>query len=100
MTGMHSGSRRTHDAQRLFPTIDRYLVLFVVLELVAFPFVPFLPFGVAAASLATPVRTSRWRSTVLWTLAALLGLIMAAPFILGLFDIHLVTESPVHTIAP
>lgn len=100
MTRTPSNSRRTDDTQRLFPTIDRYFVLFVVLELLAFPFVPFLPLGIAAVSVATPLRRSRWRSIVLWVLAVVLGLIVAAPFILGLFDIRLVDEGPVHTVAP
>ncbi len=100
MTGTHSGSRQVAVDQRLFPTIDRYFALFIVLELLAFPFVPFLPLGIVAVSLATPLRRSRWRSIVLWVLAAVLSLIVAAPFILGLFDIRLVSESPVHTVTP
>ncbi len=58
MTGTHSNSRPPMDAQRLFPAIDRYFALFIVLELLAFPFVPFLPLGIAALSLTTPLRLS------------------------------------------
>lgn len=95
-----SSTPATGDERRLFPTIDRYFFALVALELLAFPFVPLLPLGIAAASLATPVRGSAWRSVVVWAVGAALGLIVAAPFVLGLFDLRIVQEGPVHTISP
>jgi hypothetical protein len=81
----------------MFPLRDRLLILFVALELVAFPLVPAGPLVIAAAAMATPLRDSRWRMLALWTLAGLLTAIVIAPFVISLFHLELVEEGPVHT---
>lgn len=70
------------DSGRLFPMIDRLYVLFIVLEFIAFPFVPVLPLVIGAAAFATPLRVSRWRMVTLLALGMVLTLIVIAPFIL------------------
>jgi putative effector of murein hydrolase LrgA (UPF0299 family) len=74
--------------------VDRLFILFIALELLAFPLVPFLPFAVAIVALLTRLRHSRWRTIVLWSLATLLTVIVTAPFILGLFDLQFLEVGP------
>ncbi len=88
------------DQRRVFPLVDRYLLGFLALQLVAFPLVPALPLVIAAAALATPLRSSPGRMTALWAIGAVLTLIVLAPLIIDLFDFQIVDEGPVHTIAP
>ena len=52
------------------PRVNLLFAGFVVAELVAFYFVPFLPLVVPAIAMFTRLRGSRWRLTVLWVLAA------------------------------
>ncbi|MGL4339470.1 MAG: hypothetical protein ACRCSP_03470 [Rhodoglobus sp.] len=96
---MHSENLVNVDDHRLFPVIDRYFIFFIVFQLLVFPFVPFLPLGVAAVSLATPLRRSRWRIVTLWVLGAILGMIVVAPFVIALLDINIVDEGPVRTVS-
>lgn len=86
------------DDRRLFPVVDRLLILFIAIELLALPFVPLLPLGIAAVALTTPLGTSRKRMLVLWILGGILALVVAAPSILRLFDLQLVDNGPLHTI--
>lgn len=80
--GPESEQEQIANSKRLFPIIDRYLILFIVLEFLVFPFIPFGPLAVALGSLLTVVRTSKWRQVILWLIAGLMALIIAAPFIL------------------
>ncbi|WP_142206619.1 hypothetical protein [Subtercola boreus] len=84
--------------QQLFPVVDRWFLAFIALEVVTFPLIPLLPLVVAAAGIATPLRRSRWRLSVLFSVGLVLSLIVAAPVILGLLDIQLVQNGPAHTI--
>ena len=84
------------DDARFFPMRDRLLILFVALELIAFPLLPAAPLAIAGAALTTPLRHYRGRMRALWVLAALLTAIVAAPFVIGLFDFSFVEEGPVH----
>lgn len=85
---------------RLFPSIDRYLIGFLVLQLVAFALIPALPLGIAAAALATPLRRSTARMIALWAVGAVLTLVVIAPVVIGFFDLQLVEEGPVRTVTP
>jgi len=87
---------RLPDGLRLFPTIDRYFLLFVALELLAFPLVPLLPLGVAAASLATPLRHSRWRSVTLWALGAFFPVYLSTMAGIQQVDRKLVEVARIH----
>lgn len=86
------------DASRLFPVVDRLFMLFIVLEIAAFPILPLLPVVVSAGALTTRLRGSRWRMVTLWSLAAFLTLIVVGPFVLKLFDFNFVDNGPVHTV--
>lgn len=79
---------------RLYQRIDWIFALFLVLEFVAFPLLPGLPLLVATASMTTPIRTSKWRSLVLWTLGSIMTLIVVAPFVIGWFQPSLVENGP------
>lgn len=70
------------DSGRLFPKIDRLYVLFIVLEFIAFPFVPVLPLVIGVGAFVTPLRVSRWRMVTLLALGTVLTLIVLAPLIL------------------
>lgn len=52
------------------PRLNLLFAGFVVLEIVAFYFVPFLPLVVPAIATFTRLSGSRWRLTTLWVLAA------------------------------
>lgn len=84
---------RDHDGS-LYQRIDWIFALFVVLEFVAFPLFPGLPLLVAASSMTTRIRTSKWRSVVLWTLGSILTLIVVAPFVIGWFHPSFVENGP------
>lgn len=89
------------DSSRIFSIVDRWFFLFMGLELVAFPFVPFLPLGFAVLAFATALRRSRWRMAVLLTLGGIFALIVAAPFVLGLLGVSSLTHlGPVRTVSP
>lgn len=79
---------------RMYEPIDKLFVLFVVLEIIAWPILPGLPLVVALAAMTTRVRTSKWRSVFLWTLAGFITLIVIAPFIIGMFNLNITNESP------
>ena len=84
------------DEARFFPKRDRLLILFVALELLVFPLLPAAPLAIAGAALATPLRHYRGRTCALWILGAALTAIVAAPFVIGLFDLSFVEQGPVH----
>jgi hypothetical protein len=95
----------THAADRdvptqLIPVLDRLVILFVLAQVLTFPFVPLLPLAIAAAAAATPVRRSRARMWLLWLIGAVLALIVVAPFALGLLNAQFVDEGPPHHARP
>lgn len=62
--------------------------------------VPGLPLVVALAGMTTRVRSSNWRTIVLWVVAAAATLIVLAPFIIGLFDLNIVEAGPATPAGP
>ncbi len=93
-----AGQAADADDERLFPVIDRVFLVFIGLELLAFPLLPMLPVIVAAGASLTPMRASPRRMSVLWVLAGLLSVIVLAPFVLPLFELPTIQEGPVHTV--
>jgi hypothetical protein len=82
----------------LFPRIDRLFVLFVALELLTFALLPLAPLLVVGIASITSVRRSRPRILALWIVAAVLAVIVLAPFVAGLLGAQFVDESPVHQV--
>jgi len=76
-------TRRSTDATRLYPIIDRLFFVFLALVILASVFFAPLALLVAACSLFTRVRASRWRVIVLFSLALLLVVTVMAPFLPG-----------------
>ncbi|MCU1417491.1 MAG: hypothetical protein JWP32_1665 [Schumannella sp.] len=72
------------------------MIVFLTLELVAFPLLPLGPLLVAGVAMATSLRQSRSRVIALWILAGLLAAVVMAPFVISLFHLELVEEGPVH----
>lgn len=81
---------------RLFPAIDRLFLAFVGLELVAFLVLPAGPLLVAAVAEASALRGSRSRRAGLWTLGAVLTVLVLLPYLLGLFSLNTIDEGPIH----
>ena len=88
-------AQNDNESDRLYQRIDWIFLLFLALELAAFPIFPGLPLVVAAVSTRTRVRSSRWRSRVLWILASVMTIIVLAPFVIGWFNPSFVENGPV-----
>ncbi|HEV7741522.1 MAG TPA: hypothetical protein VGO65_03810 [Pseudolysinimonas sp.] len=96
MTGSSSVPEADLDDSRIFPMVDRVFLLFVVLELLVYPLLPAAPLAIAGAAMTTRLRRSRWRVRALWILAAVLTVIVIAPFALGVLNVQFVDAGSVH----
>jgi hypothetical protein len=81
-----------------FTAIDGWFYGSLAAEVLTMALVPWLPIVLAALAFATPLRRSTWRLVVVVTAGVLLGLIASAPFIIGLLDLQVVDQDPVHTV--
>ncbi|MDR7383876.1 hypothetical protein [Promicromonospora iranensis] len=64
----------------------------IAIALAATPLLPLLPLVSPLIAMTTPLRKDRGRMVTLWVLAALLSLMVVAPWIIGIFDPVFVTE--------
>jgi MFS family permease len=97
MSGQPSSRGSERDSQRFFPAIDRYLIGFVIGQLLTFAFVPLLPLGLAAIALITPLRRSKRRLAILWAIGGVMALIVLGPVITHLIGNTFVETGPPHT---
>jgi hypothetical protein len=75
--------------------VDAWFFGLLAAQLVVFPFVPFLPLLFGLGALATPVRRSAPRITILLIVGAMLAAIVAAPFIIAALGVTFVENGPV-----
>lgn len=95
-----SSLRSPGDDERLFPVVTRLFVLFIALEVVG-ACLPGLPLVLAlVATRATRIRHARWRTVVLWAVAALVTLMVVAPFVVAATGITFSTETAPHRAGP
>ena len=85
------------DGERLFPRRDRVLLVIVALEFIAWVTIPLGPLIVAAVGSTTTIRRSRHRMVGVWSLAAVLTLIVLVPFVLHAVGAQSVDLGPVGT---